>query len=190
MNKITERRNNAFTNVPLSQSTLTFNTGQFKGWSEEKIRKYLEQQAIDKQVANVTVEGSTQGGTGVGYESAWNNMTNEEKAKHGGDYDKFVKAAKEYHKTQNTKNYELTKNVTVGDRRWMHPITKKDFGMTIGQRNKIIKKFRDNNDQEGYERWLLETTGGTAKQWKALIKKRAAQGPVRGGSVGYGFSRA
>ena len=186
MNKIIERKSNAFPNVPLSKSTLTFNTDQFKSMNEYEKTQYLKQQAIDKQVANVTVEGSAQGGTGVSYESAWNNMTNEEKAKYG-DYNKFVKATQEYHKTQNTKNYELTKNVTVGDRRWTHPTNKKDFGMTIRERNRIIKKFMDNNDQEGYERWLFETTGGTTKQWEALMEKKAAQGPVTGG-VNYGFS--
>ena len=193
MNKITERRNNAFPNVNSldHKSTLTFAQEEFKDMSEDEKRQYLKQQAIDKQVANVTVEGSTQGGTGVGYESAWNNMANEEKAKYGGDYGKFVEAAQEYHKTQNTKTYELTKNVTTSARPWKLTTASgktKDFGITIGERNRKIQEFKDNDDQEGYKRWLFETTGKTSEQWKAFRERMAAKGSVRGSSVGYSFS--
>lgn len=196
MNKINERKKNAFPNVnPLDhKSTLRFTQEELKGMSEDEKRQYIKQQAIDKQVANITVEGSDQGGTGVSYESMWNKMTNEEKAEHGGNFNTFVEAGKEYHKAQGKQDYKLEKDVNESDLPWTQRLKSgeiADFGMTRGERDKIVQEFINKNDKKGYETWLFKTTGKTSSYWKKW-KKRAATSDVSGSSkqvdVNYGLT--
>tara|TARA_R100001082_G_C4240668_1_gene107188 strand:+ start:31 stop:555 length:525 start_codon:yes stop_codon:yes gene_type:complete len=116
------------------------------------------------------IKGSKEGGTGLGYEEKWNNMSNEEKAKYG-SLEEFTKQGEEYWRDQNKKTYKATekRNVKLYD----YPGGK-------GTPTEVRNWFRENSDPESYDQWLRDTTGKSLSYYnKRKGSARNRIGPAR-----------
>ena len=118
-----------------------------------------------------SVPGSKEGGTGVGYEEKWNNMSNEQKAKYG-SLEEFTKQGEEYWKDKNKKTYKATEKTDV--KLWNYPGGK-------GTATEVRNWFKKNNPKgDKYNQWLIDNTGKNKEYWDERAKYAKNKiGPAR-----------